>query len=956
MTAQAAPKAISCLAKTNDEQFLAVGEAGRVAAHRQAGHQPRILIYDMAEYKLVATLNGHKYGVLNVQFSHVSVGFNHDGFIYLWDWRAGTKLGRAKFSAKLHSVSFDASDRILVTAGEKHLKFWDLGKLATSLNDTSETLPISLEGRPGVLGEHKNEVIVDVQCGSAVVEGVSTRHTYAVTSSGLVLMFNELGVLEKWLHTKMERGSCIFVSESFLICGGSGGKIRVFETVTLRHLGNLPHPEPILQYPSSSNVEHDPPLLFPQVIALQLVAGSHLAAVYSNMNLVVYRAPNWKNVTVHRNIKFHADCIWGVKPYTGSPGRPLESERDGFVTYSSDGSVRFWDCGQKSDSQLMAPLLADPSGALKFQYFNKFGSSNDIKSVTERTGIRALAIDPSNRIIACGDRKGAIGIFKLDTFEKVATIDAHDAEIMVLEFALLVTSGPSNALVLASASRDRLIHVFDASSRDNSYPFELIQTLDDHSSTLTAMMFSDSGSKLVSCGADKAIVFRTLQDVSAATFNRQELALQFASYRNTPLRSTVYDMCLAQVARTIITASQDRRLTVLDIDSGKPVRSFAASIQPMDASIRATPFLNTLTTDPTGSIICAGASDKSIHIIDSLNGNSILQGVGHGDLVTDISFISNGAKIASTSADGCIFVWRVPENITKKMGYLPRIVAAPASSRTEMVPPSPAASVSVFSYDETHLPGWAKSSAQTQEETAIPSAQGRWAEPAVAKPSVQRKYSYESDIQQGVGIPIGDTTAESLSEISIHLSTNLEPSAIESAEKLTDNPFADSIETDSEDGLEDLYPHSLSLDSQSSFTVRQDGLDASESPDPLVQPVHEGTSVSSSPLPYASTSMSTPVDLSRRSSPVGRSSLASTPKTPVQTPANAPHNVQEEPLLEGFRIVPAALAEPRTETDQMHSESDGLVVDTELALLARLAQKAAASVRTKTQGVRRYIA
>jgi hypothetical protein len=66
-----------------------------------------------------------------------------------------------------------------------------------------------------------------------------------------------------------------------------------------------------------------------------------------------------------------------------------------------------------------------------------FGLSNDIKSVTERTGIRSFAIDPEKKIIACGDRNGSIGIFLFENFKKIANIEAHDAEIMVLNFALL---------------------------------------------------------------------------------------------------------------------------------------------------------------------------------------------------------------------------------------------------------------------------------------------------------------------------------------------------------------------------------------------------------------------------------------------------------------------------------------------------------------------------------------
>lgn len=64
--------------------------------------------------------------------------------------------------------------------------------------------------------------------------------------------------------------------------------------------------------------------------------------------------------------------------------------------------------------------------------------------------------------------------------------------------------------MLASASRDRLIHVFDADQQ-----YGLIQTLDDHSAAITAVRFLDKDGSLqmISCGADKSLLFRSAQQV-----------------------------------------------------------------------------------------------------------------------------------------------------------------------------------------------------------------------------------------------------------------------------------------------------------------------------------------------------------------------------------------------------------------------------------------------------------
>ena len=89
-----------------------------------------------------------------------------------------------------------------------------------------------MQGRDAVFEEHKNAIIVDSACFCDFI--------YAITSDGYLLMFNEMGILEKWLNTKMNRGTCIYVNSNVVICGGSEGKLRLFQPGTLSHLSNAP--------------------------------------------------------------------------------------------------------------------------------------------------------------------------------------------------------------------------------------------------------------------------------------------------------------------------------------------------------------------------------------------------------------------------------------------------------------------------------------------------------------------------------------------------------------------------------------------------------------------------------------------------------------------------------------------------------------------------------------------
>ena len=93
------------------------------------GHLPRILIWEISSQNLVSEFSGHKFGVFALIFSPnnkylISLGFQHDGYLCVWDWRSGEKLASNKLIAKVYSISFSRNGYYCVTAGLRFLKFW----------------------------------------------------------------------------------------------------------------------------------------------------------------------------------------------------------------------------------------------------------------------------------------------------------------------------------------------------------------------------------------------------------------------------------------------------------------------------------------------------------------------------------------------------------------------------------------------------------------------------------------------------------------------------------------------------------------------------------------------------------------------------------------------------------------------------------------------------------------
>ena len=80
---------------------------------------------------------------------------------------------------------------------------------------------------------------------------------------------------------------------------------------------------------------------------------------------------------------------------------------------------------------------------------------------------------------------------------------------------------------MASASRDRMVHVF--SSRASRSGYEPIQSVPDHSASVTAISFTTNKEQelqLLSCGADKSVLYHVLDKVPGSLISQpSQLAL-----------------------------------------------------------------------------------------------------------------------------------------------------------------------------------------------------------------------------------------------------------------------------------------------------------------------------------------------------------------------------------------------------------------------------------------------
>nr|XP_033811399.1 WD repeat-containing protein 62-like isoform X3 [Geotrypetes seraphini] len=636
---------------------LSFSPDGTLIVSGENGHRPAVRVWDVADGSQLSEMQGHKHGVACVAFSPnmkyiVSVGHQHDMTVNVWDWKKDTVVATNKISSKVIAVSFSEDSSYFVTAGNRHVKFW---YLETS-NEQQVTGTVPLTGRSGILGELHDNLFCGVACGKGRVSG----STFCISLSGILCQFNKKRVLEKWIDLKVSLSSCLCVSEDFIFCGCSDGTVRIFKTQNLHFLINLPKPHPLGMDvakgidPSNlftSNVNLD----YPDVTVVTFDSCNQwLSCVYNDHSLYIWDIQDTRKVGKVWSALYHSSCVWNVEVYPELKEDEACLPPGSFLTCSSDSTVRLWNLGKSTipafrrniyshDLQKVLYIdenvqcLKDPVG-LPEQVEN--GASRVMKS-----GVRVIQISPDGQHLASGDRGGNLRIHDLKFLDELVTVEAHDAEVLCLEY-----SRPETGLtLLASAGRDRLIHILNA---DKDYTLE--QTFDDHSSSITAVKFAGRNGQvyMISCGVDKSIYFRTAEKVlDGVSFSRTHHVVD---------KTTFYDMDTDVSQMSVAVACQDRNVRLYNVASGKQEKLFKGSPGEDGSLLK-------VHLDPSGTFLATSCSDKNVAIYDFDSGKHIATMFGHSEIVTAMKFSCDCRHLITVSGDSCVFVWRLDPGMTSYM-------------------------------------------------------------------------------------------------------------------------------------------------------------------------------------------------------------------------------------------------------------------------------------------------
>ncbi|KAI9777339.1 MAG: hypothetical protein M1839_008947 [Geoglossum umbratile] len=596
----------------------------------------------------LAILTEHTFGIKCVAFSPdsrylASLGSMNDGFLYIW------AINPKNGSARLHSSNKCTSNvrhiawmgRSLVSVGTRHVKVWrieDPGAISPSkqklfdslvqIASTNLAAPRTLPGRNCLLG-------VLVEATFTCIARISDDKALVCSEKGDICLLDDSDGAQR-LHRVAHAGfgiNCVAVDpdRKHAWVGGKNGSIRA---IVLR---DVVSPKTPPGSPSRSGSPLLPAGCKPaHLVAIAGMAG-HLLTVDSSHSIKVLDLGTTDGVLAPKSkaqeLPAHRDAVMGVKllPQPNSFGAT-------FFTWSIGGVVLFW----KLDGTSMGEMNIELEQLL----------ANDEEVPNE---LKVVQASQRADFLVSGDKYGVLRFIDSITRKSVFDVKAHGGEVMDIAI-----QQNEDMTLAASCARDRTVQLF----RKAGNTWSLSQTMDDHTSSISRLLFLDQGEKLLSCSSDRTIIIRDF----ASKETRGEKVVAYLPIRTLTLKAAPVHMTTASDQPGILVVSTiDRHISTFDLASGKSVQVFRASdLESNDAVVMDALVMGKERTASNKSRVLAGVSttDKSIRVYDHIGGCLIDREWGHTEGVSDVALLetelendTSATTLISTGSDGTIMIW-----------------------------------------------------------------------------------------------------------------------------------------------------------------------------------------------------------------------------------------------------------------------------------------------------------
>ncbi|MEB3279321.1 MAG: trypsin-like peptidase domain-containing protein [Lyngbya sp.] len=272
-------------------------------------------------------------------------------------------------------------------------------------------------------------------------------------------------------------------------------------------------------------------------------------------------------------------------------------------------------------------------------------------SLEEKSGeILSVEIVPPYAI--SGNSNGTISVWNLATGGLRKTWQGHNSSINGIAVS-------PNGQILATASDDGSIKLWDLTTAINTDTLPLLHSLTEHSNAVLSVEFTPDGRKLASGSWDNMIMIWDIQT--------GELLNTLVGHQQ--LVSTI---AISPDGKILASGSKDNTIKIWNLETGELIHSLKGHSLPVLS----------LAISPDGKILASGSADGTIALWELQTAQPIRRMSGHSDGVWSVVISPDNRTLVSGSWDRTVKLWDVETgqlkgNLTGHSSYVNTVDISP---------------------------------------------------------------------------------------------------------------------------------------------------------------------------------------------------------------------------------------------------------------------------------------
>jgi WD40 repeat protein/GTPase SAR1 family protein len=244
--------------------------------------------------------------------------------------------------------------------------------------------------------------------------------------------------------------------------------------------------------------------------------------------------------------------------------------------------------------------------------------------------VDSCAFSPDGAFLISSSRDATLKLWDAVSGKEIRTLSGHKGPVKSCAFS------PDGTRIL-SASEDKTLKLWEFASGKE------IRTFPGHKGSIIGCAFSPDGSHILSASSDKTLKLWEIESGKEIRtfFGYREKENPFGHKRD--VNSCVFSLD----GTLLISTSDDQKLKLWDVESGKGILTFSGHKAPV----------NNCVLSPDGTCIVSASNDNTLKLWEMKSGKEMRTYSGHKNFVSCCAFSMDGTRIISTSYDKTLKLW-----------------------------------------------------------------------------------------------------------------------------------------------------------------------------------------------------------------------------------------------------------------------------------------------------------